>query len=325
MPLRSSLFRNDSKLQACLKADSAHVVQGAKGPHVTRIQRALELIFKPKIDEADLTGARYGKSTAAAVLAYKRDRKIINRSYQKEADDIVGKMTIDKLDKELLELDKKSVVEKAYATIPEALAQVRSAKARLFAARSSYSPGSLFPDHPERRIVDWNFKAHRASDPVLHISRVLAIYDRMEQGLFFASHMRNKFDLFLFSPEFPQDPGAPAYTTYGGMDHGMADKDARGEYKKAIYFTPEFANKVFAASIVVHEFAHYCGGKEGSQTTIGHRASPRPAPRGRPLEDGSTDYAGMSAEDAFRNAQSYQCYCEPHTNGKPPAELGPSV
>jgi hypothetical protein len=84
------------------------------------------------------------------------------------------------------------------------------------------------------------------------------------EGLFFAGHTRHQFDLFLFSPRHPLNPGAPAYTTLGGMSHEMADKDARGEYKKAIYFTPEFANKVDAASIVVHEFAHYCGSASGA-------------------------------------------------------------
>ncbi len=318
MPLSSSLFRNDAKLQSCLILDSAHVIPGASGPHVGRIQKALEMVFKSKIDQGELAATLYGTSTASAVLAYKQDRKIINKAYQKEADNIVGRMTIDKLDKELLDIDKVNVVEKAYATIPAALALVRSARARLVAVRPSYSPGSLVPDDPEREILNWNFKAHRAADPVVHINRVLDIFDKMAQNLFFAQHMRHQFDLFLFSPRHPTDPGAPAYTTEGGMYSNIADKDNRGEYNKAVYFTPEFANKVFAASIVVHEFAHYCGGTRGSQSSIGHRASPRPAPRGRALEDGSTDYAGMSPNDAFRNAQSYQLYCDPHGLGKPP-------
>jgi hypothetical protein len=43
----------------------------------------------------------YGPSTAAAVLAFKKKRKIINTSYQKTEDDIVGIMTITALDNEL--------------------------------------------------------------------------------------------------------------------------------------------------------------------------------------------------------------------------------
>ena len=45
---------------------------------------------------------RYGPSTADVVLAYKRKRNIINYSYQTTADNIVGKMTMAALDKEML-------------------------------------------------------------------------------------------------------------------------------------------------------------------------------------------------------------------------------
>jgi lysozyme family protein len=45
----------------------------------------------------------YGAATAAAVLAYKKKRNIINHSYQAQADNIVGKMTVAALDKEMVE------------------------------------------------------------------------------------------------------------------------------------------------------------------------------------------------------------------------------
>lgn len=318
MPLNSSLFRNDPKLQACLTLDSAHVVQGATGPHVTRIQKALEIVFDAEIDHGDISGQRYGKSTADWVLAYKKDRWIVNTAYQQDPDNIVGKKTIRQLDDELLEIDKAKVVEKAYATIPAAIALVRSAKARLVMLRGAPAVGPGGVANPELRIFNWNFKGNKSNDPAAQLNRVLDIYEKMDQSLFFAAHMRHQFDLFLFSPRYPDDPGAPAYTTFGGMYAGIADKNDRGEYKKAIYFTPEFENKVDAASIVVHEFSHYCGGVEKSQEWIGHRASPFPKPHGRALEDGTADYEHMSANDAYRNAQSYQCYCEPLTKGKPP-------
>lgn len=53
------------------------------------------------IDHAEISAQRYGPSTAAAVLTYKKKRAIINRSYQNAEDNIVGKMTIASLDKEL--------------------------------------------------------------------------------------------------------------------------------------------------------------------------------------------------------------------------------
>jgi len=101
MTLSSNLFRGNAALEACAVKDAAHVIPGASGDHVARIQLALSVLDGSKIDRTDITSRRYGKSTAAAVLAYKKKRKIINPSYQSTADDIVGKMTIAALDKEM--------------------------------------------------------------------------------------------------------------------------------------------------------------------------------------------------------------------------------
>ena len=102
MPLKSYAFKDDPKLQACLVKDSAHVLLGHKGIHVRRIQAALRALDGAVIDPAELKTDTYGKSTAAAVLTYKRKRQIIAHSRQSQADDIVGKMTIEAMDKELL-------------------------------------------------------------------------------------------------------------------------------------------------------------------------------------------------------------------------------
>lgn len=102
MPLRSNLFFESKELQACLTSDPAHVTPGAVGPHVRKIQIALQDIDGVVIDAGEFEAKRYGPSTAAAVLAFKKKRKIINRSYQTTADNIVGKMTIKALDDEIL-------------------------------------------------------------------------------------------------------------------------------------------------------------------------------------------------------------------------------
>lgn len=97
MALQSKLFRGDTKLEAAAASDAAHIVQGAKGDHVRKIQEALI-----KLDGAGITAdGEFGPGTAAAVLAYKRKRGIVNRAYQSQADGIVGKMTIAALDSEL--------------------------------------------------------------------------------------------------------------------------------------------------------------------------------------------------------------------------------
>jgi hypothetical protein len=99
--LHSRLFRGDPKLEACLIHDSAHVTHGATGEHVAKIQVALATLDDLSIAPRDLSTETYGTSTAHAVLAYKTKRQIINRSYQTRPDDIVGKMTIAALDKEM--------------------------------------------------------------------------------------------------------------------------------------------------------------------------------------------------------------------------------
>jgi hypothetical protein len=103
--LRSKLLSPDQRLNACEVSDPSHVKLGDRGDFVRRIQQALIRIENAPIDDTELARRVYGKSTAAAVLAYKKKRHIVNRAYQKQADDIVGKMTIRSLDDELLKLE----------------------------------------------------------------------------------------------------------------------------------------------------------------------------------------------------------------------------
>jgi len=110
MALRSKLFRDDRRLQDCLNRDAAHVTPGSVGTHVQKIQIAVIQLDGTAIEQNELELGRYGHSTAAAVLQYKKKRNIVNRSYQSQADDIVGKMTIASLDKELLDRDQKTCV-----------------------------------------------------------------------------------------------------------------------------------------------------------------------------------------------------------------------
>ena len=98
MGLQSKLFRGDAKLEAAAISDPAHITLGARGPHVGKIQQALI-----ELDDATLTvDSIYGPATAAAVKAYKRARNIIDRRRQTQADDIVGIMTMNALDSEML-------------------------------------------------------------------------------------------------------------------------------------------------------------------------------------------------------------------------------
>ncbi len=102
MSLKSKLFKGDLKLEAASRSHPAHIVPGAMGDHVTKIQQALARLDNAAIDAGEREGKRYGSSTANAVLAYKKRRDIINRSYQTQADNITGIMTVAAMDEELL-------------------------------------------------------------------------------------------------------------------------------------------------------------------------------------------------------------------------------
>jgi hypothetical protein len=64
------------------------------------------LLDGAKIDGQETRKNTYGTSTAAAVLTYKTKRRIINPAYQTKPDNIVGKMTIAALDREMLQFER---------------------------------------------------------------------------------------------------------------------------------------------------------------------------------------------------------------------------
>jgi peptidoglycan hydrolase-like protein with peptidoglycan-binding domain len=101
MSLQSKLLRGDPKLEAAAISNPDHITPGARGDHVAKIQQALNLLDNTAI----AVDGRYGPITAHAVLAYKRKRDIVNRANETQADDIVGKMTMASLDRELVALE----------------------------------------------------------------------------------------------------------------------------------------------------------------------------------------------------------------------------
>lgn len=102
MALESELFRGDPKLEAALVSDPGHIMPGARGPWVSKIQQALN-----RLDNAGLAeDGSYGPKTAKAVQSFKQKRNIINRSYQQTADEVVGRMTMAALDKEMVAFER---------------------------------------------------------------------------------------------------------------------------------------------------------------------------------------------------------------------------
>jgi hypothetical protein len=101
MALFSNLFKGDANLARCQTNDAAHLMIGASGEHVAKVQFALFALDSSAIDRNEVRVQTYGPSTAKAVLAYKTKRKIINTAYQTTPDNIVGKMTITRLDQDM--------------------------------------------------------------------------------------------------------------------------------------------------------------------------------------------------------------------------------
>ena len=112
MPLQSKSFRGDAKLEAAAVSNPGHIVPGARGEHVGKIQQALMLLDGATIEATELEQTLNGASTANAILAYKETRDIVNRTYQTRADNIVGIMTMATLDAEMSRCEQSLSVEK---------------------------------------------------------------------------------------------------------------------------------------------------------------------------------------------------------------------
>ena len=108
--LTSRLFSKNAALQNCAVQDQGHLTPGSSGDAVALLQRALVAISQADISEQEIRKKFYGPTTAHAVLKYKSQRNIINRAYQTQPDDIVGKMTIVSLDQEMFRLEAVSFI-----------------------------------------------------------------------------------------------------------------------------------------------------------------------------------------------------------------------
>jgi hypothetical protein len=96
--LQSRFFRGNERLEACLVEDRARIRQGETGLYVEKIQVAIFVVDLSMIDRLEVLSKHYGPSTASAVLRYKKKRRI---SELPAADTMVGKTTMDRLDREI--------------------------------------------------------------------------------------------------------------------------------------------------------------------------------------------------------------------------------
>jgi hypothetical protein len=116
MALQSQLFAGDPQLEAAAVSDPDHIVPGARGEHVRKIQVALI-----QLDGADIVpDGAYGPATAAAVAAFKRHQQPPILNFEGQIDNIVGIKTMAALDAGMLTGKKETTTE------TECLAQSRA-------------------------------------------------------------------------------------------------------------------------------------------------------------------------------------------------------
>jgi hypothetical protein len=340
MPLRSELFRGDAKLEAAAVSDPAHIVPGAAGEHVRKIQLALI-----QLDDAAIAAdGSYGPATAAAVLAYKQQRNIVNRSYQTKPDNIVGKMTIAALDQEMFDQENQpSPCESCLMNTRggdieptgHRRDRVASGAGLNFASTAQPAPPTLTPKDAALQAVPlaqfWTslgaiseldtllalkFVADLQKDSTLAFPSVFEIVNthfhlnrepkRLRQNLL---RLRQVFGLVhsvlgqaakFFRSGTPTSKSLFADAPMGGFQFPNTQFNH-------ITFRPGFltcgANT--RAAMVVHECAHFVGGVN----VITHFATEFPLFQGAPQGKGHTrNYRDLLASEALRNASSYAAY-----------------
>ncbi len=335
MALQSQLLRNDSKLEAAAVSDPAHIVPGARGEHVRKIQLALI-----QLDGAAIAAdGSYGPGTAAAVLAYKRKRNIVNRAYQTQADNIVGKMTIDRLDQELLaseqsndrtprcifppdtqqsarrsfaggnrlvgdapvELTGFMLLADKDASLPLAKSWVASTIVKINVIQVKLlSVDALSPANIAfYTSIETHFKVNIPGVPTsVAMDRLLKIKDMFSKIQRVLNVIGPGSSRVIGNPSVPDKATAPL----GGIDIPSAFVTIGRDFHNS--------NANMRAAVLIHEGGHF------ADATCSHAASEQPAPNGLPIEDsfgtavnpGKRNYAQLDFNLHMQNAYSFaQC------------------
>lgn len=282
MGLSSQLFRGDSKLEAAAISDPAHIVPGAHGDHVRKIQIALIQLDGAKI----ATDGFYGPGTAAAVLAYKTKRNIINHAYQSRPDNIVGKMTIAAMDAELPSVDDANAVPaqclsfsgaceadlaakggggatdvmapdiltvvRADMLAPKVRVAVTAARFQLLAAGPFITDrGITEPTGPLKHLTGAGihllknvFSLHRLKNPAFGFDNIQRVFANMDVALNRSFGPDPRVTSMLFVPNTSKrlEKKTFAYTAAGGAFMADDRKFKHGAPANRIYVTDHFLN-----------------------------------------------------------------------------------
>src|SRR5262245_17656831 len=297
MALQSQLFRGDAKLEAAAVSDPAHIVPGATGEHVRKIQLALIQLDGAAIDP----DGKYGPATAAAVLAYKQKRNIINRTYQTQADNIVGKMTMTALDKEMSAnegpavgvpilirsqsgtcavrfqpasgpstfVTDPNIVFGVTHLLPQVRIAIAAAEFGLLAAaphvtnRRQTLPTGPFTEAAQAslKLLDQVFGFFKFDNPRPVLENIRVVYRNMSVALnrSFETDPLIAPTLFVPNPQAAMEKVASAYTTEGGAFVGPKVKMSNGLPANRIYICNNIAQSTirFRIMTAIHELAHY--------------------------------------------------------------------
>lgn len=344
MTLQSQLFRGDSQLEAAAVSDPAHILQGARGEHVHKIQLALIQLDRAAI-AAD---GSYGPATASAVLAYKRKRNIVNRAYQTQPDNIVGKMTIDRLDKEMLAAEQLNTGRTPRCVFPPSTQQNTRASFAVTGGSGAVTGFTLLAEKDASLPLAkfWVASAINKIDLILLKLSSLTVATPADIAFFASIETHFKVDIPGVSKSVATarlnkikemylkiqrvlnaigpgstrvlgNPGVPDKATapLGGINFPNLFVTIGGDFHNS--------NANMRAAVLIHEGGHF------ADASISHAASEQPAPDGSPIEDsfgtavnpGKLKYAQLDFNLHMQNAYSF-AQCAMHnglgTDKRPP-------
>lgn len=339
MPLKSVLFSGDAALEACAISDSAHLTLGTPGPHVGKVHKALMTLGAGVVAADEIAHMRYGTTTASTVLAFKTKRGIINPAYQSKPDNIVGKMTISAIDREIADFEAASgrcpscVFERGTRNLvvafdpsdptslplwlqsPRLVALTLVGSARMWNALAiawlDYLIGVTAEKLGTGSARSRNFdgadpeaaaaaRTHFKADKA---ADTLAQLRRVRGVFALVSHVLANADGFF--GEDLLDPANFAYAFPGSLFWPVNDQ------RRRLFFCRRFISNdglfpngpLFRTAVIVHEAAHFV------DQQVGHSASELPADDGSPVTTTGNvsghNYAQMTSQEAFQNAYSY--------------------
>ena len=280
--------------------------RGNQSEDVRLVQRLLNMLSasvggaEKSLDE----DGKIGPLTKGAIKTFQR-----KQFPDKNPDSIVDpqKRTIYRLnvlcfpgvDEELLRLARESIP-KTHSYVLAAIHQLELVRDSL----NSPISNPLFSNSRATRLVNENFHLSKSTDPSRDIDQILSVYSNMNMILGHQAAGPNQKPAFGFIDTQPTaDSASPplAYAFAGGYhDKGqlVKPKDGPIQSQGTIYLTRILLKAVEGTTIyaIIHELAHYVGGKKSDIDYIDDRAYWH---RQKPKYDRLTTFESYTNADCF--------------------------